>query len=73
MIKNNDDLRKAVNDAIKTSGYKKSFVAEQLGFTNQYLSKFLNKKSFSLNDANKILSIIGYKVTADIKEQSKND
>ena len=68
-IKNNDDLKKAVLKAIDDSGYKKSFIADQMGITNQYFSKFLNKKSFSINDANKILEIIDYECIAVIKQK----
>lgn len=68
-IKSNVDLVQAVNEAIKESGYKRGWIADQLGMTNQYLSKFLAKKSFSIDDANKILSVIGYECKSEITKK----
>lgn len=63
-IKNNDDLKKAVLKAIDDSGYKKSFIANQMGISRQAFSNFLNKSNFSLDDANKILNVINmYSIT----------
>lgn len=59
-IKTNQELAQAVNDAIKASGYKKIFIAEKLGISNQNFTRLMNKKNFSLDDANSILNIIGY-------------
>lgn len=68
MIKSNNELRKAVNEAIKESGVTKTHIANKIGLTRQGLDKMLQKQSFSLDDANKILSLIHLTVTADIKE-----
>lgn len=65
-IKNNRDLVQAVNDAIKKSGYKKNWIAEQMGISRQALTHFLQKANFSLDDANKILQIIGYNASAKV-------
>lgn len=65
-IKTNADLIQAVNTAIAESGYKKTWIAEQLGISNQNLSRYLSKKNFSLDDANKILNLIGYEVQSKI-------
>lgn len=64
-ISNNDELRAAVNDLIETSGYKKTFLSEKLGIANQNFNRILKKNNFSLDDANKILSLLGYQ--AEIK------
>lgn len=69
MIKNNDDLRQAVKDAITDSGYKKSWIAEQLGISRQGFSNLLNKSNFSLDDANKILNVINKKTVTKISEK----
>lgn len=66
IIKNNQDLVQAVNEAIKKSGYKKNWIAEQMGISRQALTHFLQKANFSLDDANKVLQIIGYNVSAKI-------
>lgn len=65
-IKNNIDLVKAVNAAIVESGYKRAYIADQLGISRQALAHFLKKANFSLDDANKILNIIGYEATAKV-------
>ena len=68
-ISNNKELIQAVNDAIQESGYKKMWIAEQLGISNQNFHRLLQKKSFSLDDANKILSIIGYESITKINKK----
>lgn len=65
-IKTNKELAQAVNEAIKESGYKKNWIADQLGISRQALTHFLQKANFSIDDANKILDIIGYKASAKV-------
>lgn len=65
-IKSNDELKQAVNQAIKESGYKKIWIAEQLGISRQALNHFIDKANLSIDDANKILNVIGYQVTAKV-------
>ena len=60
-INNNAELRQAVDETIKESGYKKSWIADQLGISRQGFSNLLNKSNFSLDDANKILTVINKK------------
>lgn len=68
-IKTNKELVQAVNDAIKNSGIKKAFIAEKLGISRQAFYKMMNEKaSFSLDDANKILLIIGQCTETVIKK-----
>lgn len=64
----NKELAIAVNDAIKNSGYKKIWIAEKMGISRQALTQMLSKSQFSLDDANKILNIIGMEASAIIKE-----
>lgn len=68
-IRSNEDLRQAVNNAIKESGYKKIWIAEQLGISNQNFNRLLQKKAFSLDDANKILELVGYESITDINKK----
>ena len=68
-IRTNKELADAVNDAIKESGYKKIYIAEKLGIANQNLKRFLEKENFSIDDANKILSIIGYETITKISKK----
>jgi len=67
-IKTNQELVQVVNDAIKKSGIKKTVLAEKIGLTRQGLDKLLQKQSFSLDDANKILNVIHLSVSAKINE-----
>ena len=69
IINTNSELSQAINDIIKESGYKKTYIADKLGLTRQGLDKLLKKQSFSLDDANKILSVINKKVVADIENE----
>ena len=69
-IKTNDDLRKAVIDAIKESGIKKTALAEKIGLSRQGLNNLLDKQSFSLDDANRILQIIHLSVVSKIQERN---
>ena len=67
-IKTNQELSQIVNDAIKESGIKKTVLAEKIGLTRQGLDKLLQKQSFSLDDANRILNVIHLSVSAKINE-----
>jgi predicted XRE-type DNA-binding protein len=69
IINTNSELSQVVSQLIKTSGYKKTYIADKLGLTRQGLDKLLKKQSFSLDDANKILSVINKKVVADIENE----
>lgn len=67
-IKNNRELSQAVAEAIKESGIKKTVLASKIGLTRQGLDKLLQKHSFSIDDANKILNVIHLSVSAKINE-----
>ena len=68
IIHNNDELSNVINDIIQQSGYKKTYIAEKLGIANQNLNRLINKKNLSLDDANRILNIVGYDAEIIIKE-----
>ena len=70
-IKTNGDLVKAVNGAIAESGYKKLYIAEKMGISRQAFTNFMNKSNFSLDDANKILSIIGYETITKVNKKDE--
>lgn len=69
IIHNNNELVQIVTDSIKQSGITKTFIANKLGLTRQGLDKMLQKKSFSLDDANKILSLLNKKVIAQLENE----
>ncbi len=70
-IKTNKELAQAVNEAIKESGYKKSYISDKLGISRQAFSNFMNKSNFSLDDANKILEIIGQSTLTTIHKKDE--
>ena len=57
-----NELAQKVNDCIKDHGIKKTWIAEKMGCTQQALNKRLNKKNFTLDDANEILNTFGYEI-----------
>lgn len=67
-IKTNQELAQAVNDIILQSGIKKTFISKRLGISRQALDNMMAKKHFSLDDANKILALIGYETITNIKK-----
>lgn len=72
MIKTNKELSQAIDKAITDSGYKRMYIAEQLGIANQNLKKTIYKQNISLDDANKILEVIGCTASIAITKELKN-
>lgn len=62
-----NELAIMIDDFINKKGIKKVWIAEQLGISQQLLQKTFNKKNFTIDDANRILSVMGYKIDYDIK------
>lgn len=69
VIKSNTELIAAVNAAIAESGVKKGFIAEKLGMSKQTFSQFMTKKNFSIDDANKVLSLLDYDFNGEVKKK----
>lgn len=69
-IKTNRELSDAIDAAIKESGYKRMHISEKLGIVNQNLKRTIHS-NLSLDDANKILDIIGYDAEIIIKKRLK--
>lgn len=69
-IHTNQELAQAIDDLIDQNGIKKTFISDKLGISRQALDKMFDKKNFSLDDANKILSIIGYEAETKIIKKS---
>lgn len=69
----NKDLSKLVDDTIKESGVTKMHIAKKLGVSRQQIDNILAKQNFSVDDANKLLNIIGYEIdNVSIKIIEKN-
>lgn len=58
----NRDLANLVDDTIKNTGVTKTFISNKLGISRQAFDNIMAKKQFSIDDANKILNIIGYEI-----------
>lgn len=56
-----------VDEYINSKGIKYNFISDKLGISRQALYQLLRKKNFNVDDANRILSVIGYKIDYDIK------
>lgn len=60
-------LATLVDDYINSKGIKYNFISDKLGISRQALYQLIRKKNFNIDDANRILSVIGYKIEYDIK------
>lgn len=58
----NKDLANLVDSTIKETGVTKMHIANKLEISRQAFDKLLDKKQFSIDDANKILNVIGYNI-----------
>lgn len=58
----NKDLIAIVNETIKSTGVTKTHIASKMNVSRQQLDNILKKQNFSIDDANKILQIIGYTI-----------
>ena len=65
----NKELSQVINDLIEESGYKKNYIADKLGIANQNLNRLINKSNLSIDEVNRILSIIGYKGKISISKK----
>lgn len=68
-VSTNHELSEMIEQIIKDSGVKKTWMAEKLGVVNQNVNKMIHKKNLSLDDANKILALLGYKALVVIEKE----
>lgn len=73
-----NELAKFIDDFINNMGIKKTWIASQLGISQQLLYRKMIKKNFTINDANEILGTVGYKleyniVRIDEEEKEENN
>lgn len=69
----NKDLANLVDDTIKNTGVTKMHIAKQLNVSRQQIDNILAKQNFSIDDANRLLNVIGYEIdTISIKILEKN-
>ncbi len=70
-IHTNQDLVQAIEKIIDDNGIKKIWLSEKLGISNQNFNRLMSKKNFSLDDANRILNVIGYNADIIIEKYLK--
>ena len=61
-----NDLAKTVDVFLYSKQIMKKDVAEKIGLSKSNFHSLLNKSNFTIDDANKILGAVGYKVTFEI-------
>lgn len=61
-----NDLAITVDEFINSKGIKKVWIYEQLGISQAYFYKLMHKKNFTIEDANRILAPLGYKISYQI-------
>ena len=64
-------LAEKVDSYISDNGIKKTWIADKMGISQQLLNGLLNKKNFTVDDANRILETMGQQITVDIKPLPK--
>ena len=67
-IRTNKELSQAIEKIIDDNGVKKIWLSEKMGISNQNFNRLMSKKSFSLDDANKVLNPIGYHANVTIEK-----
>lgn len=63
-----NDLAIYVDNVIASKGIKKTWLAGQLGISQQLLYRRMNKKNFSIIDADYILKPLGLKIVYTVRE-----
>ena len=58
----NKDLANLVDNTIKETGVTKMHIAKKLNVSRQQIDNILSKQNFSVDDANKLLKIVGYEI-----------
>jgi len=62
-----NSLASYIDNFLYHGRYNKTDIANQLGLSRQAFYNYLRKVNFNIDDANRILAVIGYKIDYDIK------
>lgn len=74
IYENNDQIIVEIKKLMLEEKVTQRQLADALGITPQGFTKLLNKKNFGFEDANKILSAMGYSLSCSFqKSESKTD
>lgn len=68
IIETNQELTQAIDKIINDNGIKKIWLSEKMGISNQNFNRLMSKKSFSLDDANRVLNPLGYHANITIEK-----
>lgn len=66
-VKQMNPLAALIDDFLYHGKYNKTDIAKQLGITRQGFYNYLRKDNFTIDDANRILAVIGHHIDYDIK------
>ena len=69
--KDNEQILIEIKKLILETKTTQREIADKLGIKPQGLTKMLNKKNFGFEDAQKILSAMGYDLIIDFKQMTK--
>lgn len=69
IYKNNEQILIEIKKLMLETKVTQKEIAEKLNIKPQGLTKMMNKKNFGFNDAQKILSAMGYDLIVDFKNQ----
>lgn len=61
-----NNLAISIDEYIKSKGIKKTFIAAEMGISYTYFNKLMEKDNFTIDDANRILDVIGCKIEYQI-------
>nr|DAP93525.1 MAG TPA: Helix-turn-helix XRE-family like protein [Caudoviricetes sp.] len=65
VYKNNEQVILEIKKLMLENKISQKQIADNLNITPQALTKLLNKKNFGFEDAQKILTVMGYELTID--------
>jgi len=71
IYKDNEQILIEIKKLILETKTTQREIADKLGIKPQGLTKMLNKKNFGFEDAQKILSAMGYDLIIDFKQMTK--
>lgn len=71
VYKNNEQLLAGIKRIMAETKTTQREIAERLGIKPQGLTKIMNKKNFSFEDAEKILAVMGYSLIIDFSKKSR--
>ena len=73
VYKNNEQIAIEIKKIMLDNKITQREVAQRLGIKPQGLTKMLSKKNFGLEDARKILSVMGYELIVDFKSNENSE